>query len=63
MIQAHKVIGILVNTLVMCGLTHALIQTNVDKTNEDFLALGFIMGFVGNAALVVAYVNNTLEDE
>jgi uncharacterized membrane protein len=63
MIQTHKVIGILVNTLVMYGLTLALIQTNVDKTNKDFLALGFIMGFVGNAVLVVAYVNNTLEDE
>jgi hypothetical protein len=62
MIQTHKVIGILVNTLVMYGLTLALIQTNWSKANSTALELGLFMGFVGNTALVAAYVNNTLED-
>lgn len=63
MIKAYKAIGILVNTLVMCGLTIALIQTNWNTTKGDDLSIAFILGILGNAALVVSYVNNTLEDE
>lgn len=62
MIQAHKVIGILVNTLVMCGLTLALIQTNWNKASEDSLLYGIIFGIVGNVFLAGSYLSNTLED-
>jgi hypothetical protein len=63
MIKEHKVIGILINTVVTCGLTIALIQTNWDTTKNDDLSIAFIIGILGNAALSVSYVNNTREDE
>ena len=63
MIKAYKAIGVLVNTLVMCSLTLALIHTNWNSVRGDALALGVIMVITGNAILAAAYINNTLEDE
>ena len=63
MIKEHKVVGILINTVVTCGLTIALIQTNWNTTKGDDLSISFVMGILGNAVLAVSYVNNTREDE
>ena len=63
MIKAYKAIGVLVNTLVMCGLTLALIHTNWNSARSSALALGVIMIITGNAILAAAYINNTVEDK
>lgn len=67
MIKSYKVLGILVNTLVTCGLTLALILNNTDKrphnmSEGEAVFLGSFIGFVGNAFLIAINIDNSLED-